>query len=197
MTTRSKRRRFRFSLRTLLIVMLVLCLPLAWVGTVLERTRQQKKILKQFEERATYVKFRQGYVVELNLGGYRTNGKGLFASRADLIHLKYLTRLECLFLYSPHVIDEDLAHLRHLSRREQLRLNTPHVTDAGMLHVREIAALRRLELVHANLSDSSLDNLKAMTNLERLDLWKTGVTHVRDYELRRALPGCYVDNALR
>ena len=38
-----KRRWFRFSLRTLLIVVVLLSLPLGWVGIVAERTWQQKR----------------------------------------------------------------------------------------------------------------------------------------------------------
>ena len=179
-------------------VIVLLSLPLGWLGTVLERRRQQEKILKHFEECVAHVEWCQGYVTKLHLGGYSsTNGKRGVPTREDLVHLKCLTRLRYLYLSSPHITDEDLAHLRHLSRLEQLHLYAPHVTDAGMLNIREIATLRWLELDRANLSDSSLNNLKTMTNLERLELWDTGVTHVGDYQLRRALPGCFVDTELK
>ena len=50
MTTRSKRRRFRFSLRTLLVVFLVLGLGLGWFAYKMRQAERQRRAVEGIEE---------------------------------------------------------------------------------------------------------------------------------------------------
>jgi len=157
-----KRRRFRFSLRTLLTLVVLLSLPLAWVGIVAERTRQQKKILEQLEEYQPSVGWRFGYVVRLGLGGP-------LVTDAGLEHLEGLTELEWVGLVNTtQVTQHGLEHLKGLTKLKELYLDGTHVTDAGLV------------------------NLKGLGRLEHLDLCYTHVTEEGIEKLRIALPNCFI-----
>ena len=44
-TPKPRRRWLQFSLRTLMVVVLLVALPLGWIGILLERSREQERVL--------------------------------------------------------------------------------------------------------------------------------------------------------
>ena len=161
----ARKRRFRFSVRTLLIVVVLLSLPLGWIGIVAERTRKQKKILESIPHSRPVAEWRFGYVT------------GLRFSPRDI---GFLSGPTC----------EDLAHLKRFSRLEALCCHG--VTDDGLLHIGRLTTLKELTLVGDEITGSGLQYLKAMTNLEELVLWESVVTDEGISELQKALPNCEI-----
>jgi Leucine-rich repeat (LRR) protein len=159
-----KRRFLRFSLRTLLVLVVLSGLVMGWLGIVVERRYQQKRILEQLKEWEPAAEYRRGYVVSLWL----QDG-----------------------LESP--IDEDLACLKGLTRLEFLDLSFTNVTDAGLLHLRDLERLHRLHLHGTQIGDAGLEHLKTMNTLSYLDLGGTNVTDNALHEFRTTLPHCSIN----
>lgn len=105
MTNPTERRRFRFSLRTLLIVVVVLSLPLGWLGGCLAQIRQQRSTLEHLEKYDPIVEWRFGYLVRLGFHGTPLTD-------AELKHIKRLTELRHLYLDGTHVTEQGVNGLQ-------------------------------------------------------------------------------------
>ena len=135
-----RRRRFQFSLRSLLIlVTLVAGLLVAW-RVYVEPYRRQREAMKLIEELGGQYKTEARSpawmrrwveagnfqdVTAVSLGGPKV-------SDADLAHLTELTSLQTLYLYKTEVSDAGLAHLKSLTKLKYLNLAHTRVTDAGV-----------------------------------------------------------------
>ncbi len=157
--TESEPFRFQFTLRTLLLLMLVASSAFSWLGIRYQRSKQQSEILAEFQEFKPDVHYRGGYVTFLS------------------------------FIKSPSKPgDEDLVHLKKLTRLEWLTLWQAPITDAGLEHLKELRHLKSLTLYGARITDAGLVHLEGLTGLENLDLTGTQVTDEGVQRLQRALP---------
>ena len=168
-----------------MIVVVLLCVGLAWVGTVLERTRQQEKILEKLEKCSYNVGWRCGYAVRLDF-------RGSPVTDAGLKHLRGLTNLETLELSHTQITDDGLKHLTGLPNLNYLELAGTKITDAGLECLKGMTNLDSLNLGSTLVTDGGLAMLKRLTKLKQLELSCTRVTSQGIEELRKALPNCEV-----
>jgi len=138
---------------------------------------------------------------------------------AGLEHLKGLSKLKALDLSICYVSDSGMAHLKGLPKLEILDLNGTRVSGAGLVHLKKITTLLALNIgQNKNVTDVDVAHLKSLTNLRGLNLsaakiTDAGLTHLRVLkrlekldlslistitpagvrELRRALPGCQIE----
>ena len=205
-TTPPKRRRwFQFRLRTVLIAVLVLSLPLSWLAVRLERARRQKPALLAVEQAGGIVLYDWqltptatppllsrcfGYefchvpIVSFNHADF---------DAAVLVHLKDIYNLRTLWLDWSSIHDEGLRHLAGLDSVRGLALSYTPVTDAGLVHLTRLPNLKHLELQGTSITDAGLEQLAAETNLTHLDL--LGVESVSEEAVKRfqaARPDCQV-----
>ena len=95
---------------------------------------------------------------------------------AGLVHLKYLTKLQNLYLGGSSVTDAGLVHLKGLTKLQELTLGETKITDAGLVHLKRLTKLKLLDLAFTKVSDAGLVHLKGLTNLQGLYLSDTKVT---------------------
>ena len=93
----------------------------------------------------------------------------------ELISIGRLSQVWSLRLDFPPVTDNGLAHLEGLTGLERLYLPFTKVSDAGLVHLKGLTDLRQLSLRGDAITDEGLTHLKELTNLEFLDLDKTRV----------------------
>jgi len=180
-----ERHPFRFSLRTLLILVLVLGVFFGWLGTRLKRAR---------ENRLAEAKIRS-----VNASG----GLAVFYSHAKGSP-NWLERM----LGDPGVIsvqkvttrrhtENGLKHLRDLHgmlHHWELDLSRPDgslgaVTDAELKHLKGLAGLQSLDLsCQSSITDTGLEHLEGLASLRQLRLDDTAVTSIGVDSLQRALP---------
>ena len=183
----SQRRPFQFSLRTLLLFVLVLSLLASWLAVTLEQTRRQKAVLAHLAEYDHVAYWRYGYlgkgeaneiplgyVIDLRLWGDQRSAP----KDDDLAHLVGLTELQALTIQNcPGVTDAGLVHLGKLSKLEDLDLNhCTNVGDGGLEHLKGLSRLESLNLAGTRGTDAGLEHLKGMTSLRTLFLGGTQVT---------------------
>ena len=206
------RRRFQFSIRSLLVLVVVVALPCSWMAVEMQAAQRQQVAKTAFQRFPGYVEY-----------GYQRSGKqsaslapawlcrllgcDFFASvefvclacdkrftDADMEHVKSLPRLKMLRLNGANVTDIGLQHLAVLTDLEELSLNRTQVGDAGLEHVQGLTQLRRLNLYATNISDSGLKYLKRLGRLEDLCLSKTNVTDLEHLKALTQLQSLNLDN---
>jgi Leucine-rich repeat (LRR) protein len=122
----------------------------------------------------------QGEVVEVDL--YEI-------SDAGLVHLKGLTKLQVLNLYSnllredgtmlspgAQITDAGLVHLKGLANLKWLAIFESEITDAGLVHLKGLTSLQTLELSGTKITDAGLLHLKGLTKLQKLTLFRIKIT---------------------
>ena len=190
------RRRFQFSIRSLLVLVAVVAVVCSWFSVEMQQARRQKEAVEG-ADLASYGHELDGYGYGLsgtpeppeppwlrnlvgedflsNVGvlGYR------MATDANLERLKGLTSLQLLLLESTEVTDAGLVHLKGLTNLQMLRLKSTQVTDAGIVHLKGLTNLKNLHLSNTRVTDVGLRHLEALAILQSLYLANTKVSHSR------------------
>jgi len=139
-----RRRWLQFSLRTLMVLMLVCGCVLGWLAREVQRVRAQREAVKAIRELGAVVggeppgglvgeePYPSGdmVVTEVFLGGTRI-------SDAGLAHLRKLPRLQRLHVDNTQVTDVGLVHLQGMTQLKWLHLRKTKVTDAGVNEIQQ------------------------------------------------------------
>jgi Leucine Rich repeat len=111
---------------------------------------------------------------------------------SSLGHVGRLTRLQELYDHSRSTSDAGLAHLKGLTGLSSLILPGNGVTDAGLAHLEGLTNLSTLDLRGTQVTDAGLVHLTELTHLKRLYLSRTQVTGAGAKELNQALPSLQI-----
>ena len=93
-----------------------------------------------------------------------------------LVPVARLTQLEELGLSGMAVSDAGLAHLEGMTNLSRLDLDYARVTDAGLEHLKGLPRLSVLSLNGTRITDAGMERLKHVTNLTELNIAGTHVT---------------------
>ena len=198
--------RFQFSLRTLFIVVTVLCVgPLGYIAWERERRRKGEAAVSAIEKVGGKVKgdfprrgnrnawkeavlghdgFRRVYAVEFR----KTQ-----VTDAELMHLNVIKNLRSLSVTETGVTDAGLKHLAGLTNLKSLWLEQTQVTDAGIPRLTSLVKLEVLSLKKTRVTDASLIHLLELKGLAYLNLRQTGVTDAGVAELKKSLRNCVIE----
>ena len=99
-----------------------------------------------------------------------------------------LTGLQQSRVFAPSLTDVSLARLEGLTKLFKLRLYGTQVTDAGLAHLKGLTGLDSLCLEHTHVTDAGLAHLRGLTKLSYLHIGHTAVTDAGVKELQQALP---------
>jgi len=209
----------RFSLRTLLFVITIVCLA---SGLVLNRAIRQRIAVQRFnalsanrpdldgEHLPTMLYAHNGQVhsrpilPEWEGPLARFLGEEAFgevigvqlqdtpATDDDLRLLADLPSIEQVWLSRTKVTDKGLAHLAACPNLKLVILGDTAVTDAGAAHLAKLTMLESLSLSGTKITDAGLVNLAKLTNLKELWLRNTPITDAGYRQLQSALPNCQI-----
>ena len=172
-----RRRWYQFSLRTLMLFMVVCAIPSAWVGSKLEATRREQVVVAEIEKLGGDVAYHDMIGPDWLARHFRKVGVVAFGGP---------------FGNPTQTTDNDLKHLKELTSLKWLVLTNTPVTDAGLEHLTGLTHLRSLSLESTQFTDAGLEPLKGLTNLEDLWLTRTQVTDAGVEKLQKALPHCRI-----
>ncbi len=187
--SRSWRRYLRFSVRGLIVLVLVIGL---WLGWIVRSAHIQRDAVAAIEGAGGQVI----YDFEWKNGNPMPGGKRSTAGRlADLIGVDYFGHVTDVWLY-PSSTDADvvLAQVGRLAGLERLRLSQSSCSDAALAHLEGLSELSLLYLNNTRITDAGLSHLKSLTSLEVLDLHDTRVSDAGLAYLKRLtnLSGLYL-----
>jgi hypothetical protein len=206
------RRYLRFSVRGLIVVVLVIGGGLGWV---IREAHIQRDAVAAIEKAGGWVRYdwewrngnsipggqpwAPGRLVDLIGVDYFGHVVAVWfwpslGTDGTLVHVGRLTRLQMLFVSSPSVRGVGLAHLKGLANLSGLDLSGSEVSDVGLAHLKGLTSLSHLDLSETRVTDAGLTHLKGLTKLSYLGLRGTQVTRAGMNALERALPGLTIDH---
>ncbi len=190
-----KRPWYQFSLRTLLLLVLICSLGFAWLAARLQRARENRE--KAAAIRSVLAEFgRSGISYDIHypprnwLDDLFDDPGDRYFSRIDvrreefgdgdvarlMMYPKGVADLRALDVDGTRVTDAGLAHLKILTSLERLDLAKTRVTDVGLAHLKTLISLERLNLEETQITDAGLAHLKGLASLRGLYLGKTRVS---------------------
>ena len=173
------RLRFQFSLRSLLILFVVVALPSGWMAMGAKQARRQSVMLGKVvalggsvqddwwfcfyvgkEERGWPERFfGDEFVHDINMVDFRN--VALDDRRlARLCETDGMETVLYLWLERTKITDKGLGALRRLARLRTLGLSGTAITDAGLEHVKALGTLRFLDLSETKVSDGGVKRLQ-------------------------------------
>ena len=177
---------YQFSLRTLLLFVLLVSAGMSWLGNKLYRARRQHEaVVALMKSGATVYYDSRAYGKEATVPEWVQGllGKDLFfdvhsVSVNEAVDfrdehaapLRELTGLRTLYLDGAEITDAGLEHLEGLTRLADLYLRDTQVTGAGLEHLEGLTNLQRLGLGGTRVTPAGLEHLKALTRLQCLSL---------------------------
>jgi Leucine Rich Repeat (LRR) protein len=167
-----RRRGFSFSLRSLLIAVLVLGVFCGWVGNFLIRARRQQAVLATIREMG-------GDIDGLNLRRNFTQFPGEYAPGPRFLRSLFG---DAAFVDIEHVsfpqdaTDEQLAKLVGLPHLKDVDVQGPAITDVGLKYLTKLPALRRLSVGKPTITANGIGQLREAPALRELWLWGPTIT---------------------
>ena len=162
-----RRRRYpRFSVRVLIVLVLLVG---AWLGWIVRSARIQREAVAAIRRAGGSL----AYEWEWDLHHANT----LCPPRwlVDSIGADYLGRVTLVTFYKS-TNDAVFVQVGRLNKVQWLNLNGSTISDTGLAHVVGLNDLSVLEVADARVSDAGLAHLKGMTKLEGLNLKSVQVT---------------------
>ena len=179
--------RFRFSLRTMLLVATALCIgPGGWIVYKRNQTEAHRHAKQELE------KLRINFATCLNLQGTQSGPRPNQPAWERVLFGDDLSEQgNVVFLFAikdSTILDESLCHCRELPNLFCLHLKQSSITDEGLSRCEALSQLEMLDLAETQISDAGLAHLVGLANLRKLDLRGTRVTGEGISNLQRALP---------
>lgn len=175
-----KRRWFRYSMRTLLVLMLLVSAGMSWMAVKMRDARRQREAVETIRRSMGVVK----YDCEIGFDGLSNADKTL-PGPAWLRHL-----MGDDFFFT--VVEADLQIHANQELHEIFLQKCCSLDDDGLRRVASLCHLRRLNLTYTRITDAGLGCLRTLTRLEALNLTGTNVTEQGVKKLGDALPNCTI-----
>jgi hypothetical protein len=183
-----KRRRYQYSLRSLLMLVTLCAFLCSWLAVKIEQGKRQNAAVdalraKGFTITYDYEVDRDGKPLPnpvLNVPQWLRGwlGDDCFATvvGVDIGFVGMYGGLGGFHFFGPGVTDEDLLPVAELPHVKFLRLNGTQVSDSALKRMQTLSELEHLHLCGTKITDAGLAELKAFPNLRVLDLGDTEVS---------------------
>lgn len=169
----------RFSLRTLLVAVLVASVPLGWVARRFRQVRKQREAVQEIARHG-------GTAMQCHLLGPSDDGDAYCPNwLRQLLDDDFFTSINYVSLSGPSVTDREIDVLQALPEMRSLTLTDCGVTDEGLSRLKSSASLESLSVEGSGISDRGLIHVVVLPHLEYLSLSNTPVTDVGLAKLRR------------
>ncbi len=193
--------RFQFSLRALLVFVLIFSIAMSWFAVKMNAARRQRQIVERFERLGGKALFLYDYQVpqfgQLDDPDPRPPGpawlrkivgddflsgvayvdvEGIKLGDDDLAPLASLRTLRRVFLNDCDFPDAALRSIAALPRLENLMLGNTHVSDAGLEFLSGHKALRDICVNGTRITDQGIARLRGLTQLTNFGAGGTRVT---------------------
>ncbi len=181
------RKYLRVSLRSLLVLVLIIA---AWLGWLVHSARVQRDAVAAIQKREGTAR----YDWERKDGRNIPNGEPWLPKwLVQQIGIDFAGHVTQVRVVAAHDLTEaDLIHISDLSQLEELDLHRSPITDASLAHLNRLTNLQSLVLFHTPITDAGLEHLKKLRRLRKLSIEDTNVTDDGVFDLQTALPNLII-----
>lgn len=152
-----KRRWLQFSLRTLLVFMVLVAIGLSWFASRTQQARRQKEAVEAITKLGGWVAY------DYQFGAARKSQPPEPGWPEELLGKDFVRRGVAVGHnhIDSHFTDVSLENLKELHELQWMDLNGTHVTDAGLKHLEGFSRLRWLGLCGTNVTNEGVQELRA------------------------------------
>jgi hypothetical protein len=189
---------FQFSIRSLLVLIVVVAIPCSWLTTEMKKAREQSEAV----EAIAWVMAIYDYDVNKSgdIVGGRPKGPIWLRSLFGDDFFGDVVGVFSFYEVSPNfrsrripITDAGLEHVQRLPRLHWMHLTHTQITDGGLVHLKELHQLDDLSLAKTEITDAGLHHLEGLTQLRFLNLTDTKATDEGVKKLQQALPNCTIE----
>ena len=176
--------RFQFRLRTLLLVVLVLSIPLSWLGSRLRSADLQKKAVARLPPGVVWYDWQvkdpdvwiNQYEAHDNIGPHMAFWLG-----KEEPGPKWLRKLlGDDFFWSVSVVQiydrKSLTEIKYFPHLRELDLWSSNVTDSDLAQLSQMDEIEGIDFNATAISDAGLEHIHGLTHLKKLCLSSTTIT---------------------
>jgi hypothetical protein len=173
----------RFSLRSLVVVVLVLGL---WLGSIVRSARLQQEAVAAILKLQGTARYDWERKDGRNL---KSGGPSAPKWLVDLVGVDYFSHVtQVRLVATPQLSEKEITLISQLSGLEELDLHRSPITDRSLEKFAGLTSLQSLTLFHTDVGDPGLKHLRRMSRLRILSLENTRVTDQGATALQSALP---------
>ena len=191
------KRRFEFTLRSLLLLVTLMCL---WLGYRSSAIRHEEKAIDAIREANGFVDYGApwGFRGIIRSGDCTNRPKWMRILVGDgpydtvgvvYLHEGYSRQVGC----DDALLAELLPHLKRLRDLKSLDLDgSQRVSSTGVELLAQLSSLEVLNLCNTSADDAAIDSLVKLRRLKHLDIVGTEISDQGVARLHRALPDCQI-----
>jgi hypothetical protein len=182
-TAKPRRRWMQFSLKGLMLLVVVAAIPCGWLKWKMVRKARERVAVAEIERVGGQV-------------GYDWEGKKEPPGSEWLRKLlgdDFFSSVVGVELQGHHVTDEWLTHLEPLSDLSKVSIHSADITDVGLAHLARLSNLTDLSLPDTQVTDKGLEHLSKLSRLAQLGLWNTDVTDTGLTDLTKLMQLSFLD----
>jgi internalin A len=181
---RSTRGLFRFSVRGLLVLILVVGCGLGWLARVVRTGDAQRRAVAAIYQAGGWVVYDTAWDGGQNPSTWKPRWPRWLVDR---LGVDYFGNVVFINLHDRGT-DAVLAQVARFHHLKQLHRPGFAVTDAGLARLGRLSDLQLLSLDGTQVTDAGLAHLKGLSGLKWLKLSRTRVTDTAVTELQKSLP---------
>ena len=182
-TEQIKPRRFQFGLRTILILILLVC-----IGSSAYRRYNAYRAIDAIQSKAGFVRpapKAKGWRRIFSNDVYKVHHLSFHSSFSvadrDVAAITKLPWLRRLSLHRTAVTDKSANYVAKLTELEALSYQATKLTDAGLAKLSNLKKLKSLSLKHTKVTNVGAEHLSGLTKLETLLLEGTQITSLQPF----------------
>ena len=175
---RHRRRFLQFSLRALLVFVLLVSLGMSWLGVKLDRARKQREAVKVIVGAGgeVYYDYHYGDSPDSTVPDPYAEPSAPEWARA-LLGDHFFFEVVCVSVYGGDFGDDEAIYLAGLTSLQKLWLPSTQISDVGFERLKGLTNLTILDLSDTATTDSGLECLEGLTSLTELWLTRTQITN--------------------
>ena len=188
--------RLRWTIRTLLLLVTVLALLLAWIGRTIRAVQHRAEVAKALDERSSdfqpdwsavlFGDWSSVEVTDVDISYRETVNDDL------LEEMRVFRMLDTVSINGQAVTDRSFAALRGMPAMKTLTIEACDITDATMEHIATLPNLEDLTLRGVGVTDKGLARLYALPKLTSLTLDFTLISPKAVKAFQEDRPECVV-----
>ena len=174
----------QFSLRGMLLWILVLSFPLAWYASILRECAHEQQAIAKLQKAGIDVRtdifgrYLQGFFFGswTQRRAFAVYGESTVFTARDMETLRDLHHLAILRINEGTFTDDDLVNLAAMPRLRELSLRKCPITGAGLRHLSAELPIRQIDLEFCPIDDAGLKLASRWKAIDRAELDGTLVT---------------------